>query len=32
MGLHTNIPLQTQGIVGTEEPTREMCQPDEECA
>lgn len=32
MDLRTNIPLQTKGIVGTEEPMREMCRLDEECA
>lgn len=32
MDLHTNISLQTKGIVGTEEPMREICRLDEECA
>jgi hypothetical protein len=32
MPVRTNIPLQTKGIVGTEEATREMCRLDEECA
>jgi hypothetical protein len=32
MFLRAIIPLQTKGIVGTEEAMREVCRLDEECA
>ncbi len=32
MRLWAKMPLQTKGIVGTEEAVREMCRLDEECA